>query len=206
MEGIDYKETFSPTANMTSVQALMQVAVQEDLTLHQMDVKTAYLHAPIDCEVYMEQPEGFETKSKTREHLVCKLNKSLYDFKQSRRNWNMLLHDHLTEKGFVRNDADHCVYSKESENEKVILLVWVDDLIIAGSNNTLLSDVKDMLKRRFKMKDLGPLKHFLGIDFRQNGGEIEMTQKRHVEKILATFGMSECKLRSTPCEIGRAHV
>ena len=76
VEGIDYKETFSPTANMTSVRALMQVAVQEDLTLHQMDVKTAYLHAPMDCEVYMEQPEGFEIKSKTEEHLVCKLNKS----------------------------------------------------------------------------------------------------------------------------------
>ena len=56
VEAIDYKETFSPTANMTSVRALMQVAVQEDLTLHQMDVKTAYLHAPMDCEVYMEQP------------------------------------------------------------------------------------------------------------------------------------------------------
>ena len=200
VEGIDYKETFSPTANMTSVRALMQVAVQEDLTLHQMDVKTAYLHAPIDCEVYMEQPEGFEIKSKTGEHLVCKLNKSLYGLKQSGRNWNMLLHDHLTENGFVQNDADHCVYSRKSEKEKVILLVWVDDLIIAASNNTLLSDVKEMLKSRFKMKDMGPLKHFLGIDFRQSEGEIKMTQKRHVEKILAKFGMSECKPRSTPCE------
>ena len=200
VEGIDYKETFSPTANMTSVRALMQVAVQEDLTLHQMDVKTAYLHAPIDCEVYMEQPEGFEIKSKTGEHLVCKLNKSLYGLKQSGRNWNMLLHDHLTENGFVQNDADHCVYSRKSEKEKVILLVWVDDLIIAASNNTLLSDVKEILKRRFKMKDMGPLKHFLGIDFRQSEGEIKMTQKRHVEKILAKFGMSECKPRSTPCE------
>lgn len=176
------------------------MAVQENLTLHQMDVKTAYLHVPMDCEVYMEQPEGFEIKSKTGEHLVCKLNKSLYGLKQSGRNWNMLLHDHLTENGFVQNDADHCVYSRESENEKVILLVWVDDLIIAASNNTLLSDVKEMLKRRFKMKDMGPLKHYLGIDFIQSEGEIKMTQKRHIEKMLAKFGMSECKPRSTPCE------
>ena len=183
VEGIDYKETFSPTANMTSVRALMQVAVQEDLILHQMDVKTAYLHAPMDCEVYMEQPEGFEIKSKTGEHLVCKLNKSLYGLKQSGRNCNMLLHDHLTENGFVQNDADHCVYSRESEKEKVILLVWVDDLLIAASNNTSLNDVKEMLKRRFKMKDMGPLKHFLGIDFKQSEGEIKMTQKRHREDV-----------------------
>lgn len=105
------KETFSPTANMTSVRALMQVAVQEGLTLHQMDVKSAYLHAPMDCEVYMGQPEGFEIKSDTGEHLVCKLNKSLYGLKQSGRIWNMLLHDYLTENGFVQNDADQCVYT-----------------------------------------------------------------------------------------------
>lgn len=77
MAGIDYKQTFSPTANMTSVRCLMQLAAQYDLELHQMDVKTAYLHAPIDCEVYMKQPEGFEVRSDTGEQLVCKLNKSL---------------------------------------------------------------------------------------------------------------------------------
>lgn len=57
------RETFSPTANTTPVRALMQVTVQENLTLNQMDVKTAYLHAPMDCEVYMQQPESFEVKS-----------------------------------------------------------------------------------------------------------------------------------------------
>ncbi|RXN12697.1 Retrovirus-related Pol poly from transposon TNT 1-94 [Labeo rohita] len=81
--GIDYNETFSPTADMTSVRVLMQLAAQYDLELHQMDVKTAYLHAPIDCEMYMEQPEGFEVKLKTGEKLVCKLNKSLYGLKLS---------------------------------------------------------------------------------------------------------------------------
>ena len=59
-EGIDYGETFSPTANMTSVRVVMQKAAQENLVIHQMDVKTAYLHAPIDREMYMEQPEGYE--------------------------------------------------------------------------------------------------------------------------------------------------
>lgn len=71
-QGIDYEETFSPTADMTTVRVVMQKAVQEDLVLQQMDVKTAYLHAPIDCEVYLEQPEGYEKKSKTGEKLVCK--------------------------------------------------------------------------------------------------------------------------------------
>ena len=64
-EGIDYHETFAPTANLTSVRALMQVAVQNDLIVHQMDVKTAYLHAPIDEEIFLEQPQGFEKTSET---------------------------------------------------------------------------------------------------------------------------------------------
>lgn len=89
--GIDYKETFSPTANLTSVMILIQMAAQYDLELHQMDVKTAYLHAPIDCDVYMEQPEGFEVKSATGEKLVCKLNKSFYGLKQFGRNWTKYL-------------------------------------------------------------------------------------------------------------------
>ena len=81
--GVDYGETFSPTANLTSVRVLMQKAAQENLILHQIDVKTAYLHAPIDCEIYMEQPEGYEIKSQSNEKMVCKLQKSLYGLKQS---------------------------------------------------------------------------------------------------------------------------
>lgn len=95
-------------------------------------MKTAYLHVPIDCEIYLEQPEGYEEVSETGEKLVCKLQKSLYGLKQSGRNWNALLHAYLTEKGFEQNPADTCQYTREKQNEKVILIVWVDDLIIAG--------------------------------------------------------------------------
>ena len=65
---------------------LMQLAVQEGMVVHQMDIKTAYLNAPIDCELYMEQPEGYESKGPNGEKLVCKLRKSLYGLKQSGHN------------------------------------------------------------------------------------------------------------------------
>ena len=199
-QGTDYEETFSPTADMTSVRVMMQKAAQEDLVLHQMDVKTAYLHAPIDCEIYTEQPEGYTKKSPTGEKLVCKLHKSLYGLKQSGRNWNAVLHTCLTENGFVQNPADHCVYSRETHDEKVMLIVWVDDLILAASNYNVLNRVKGMLTERFKMKDLGKLKHFLGIDFDQTDGNVKMSQKRYVNKILERFEMQDCKSRETPCE------
>ena len=73
----------------------MQRAVQNDMITHQMDVKTAYLNAPIDCDIYMEQPEGFEKVGKNGEKLVSKLKKSLYGLKQSGRNSNNMLHSFL---------------------------------------------------------------------------------------------------------------
>jgi len=72
---IDYHETFSPTARVTSIRILMQLDMQQNLTVHQMDVKTAYLNAPTDCELYTEQPEGFVTTGESARKLVLKLKK-----------------------------------------------------------------------------------------------------------------------------------
>ena len=66
----------------------MQLAVQEGMVVHQMDVKAAYLNAPIDCELYMKQPEGYKRNGPNGEKLVCELKKSLYGLKQSCHNWN----------------------------------------------------------------------------------------------------------------------
>lgn len=199
-QGIDYQETFAPTANMTSVRTLMQIAVQNDLIIHQMDVKTAYLHAPIEEEIYMEQPEGFE-QTESGENLVYKLKKSLYGLKQSGRNWYKLLNDYLEQNDFERNLSDHCVYRKDIGHETLLVIIWVDDLIIAASNTNLLNTFKETMRSKFNMKDLGKISSFLGIQFIQKESEIRMNQKRYIQRMLERFGMSECKPRSTPCEL-----
>jgi len=201
VEGLDYSETFSPTADLTSLRVLMQLTAQHDLKLHQMDVKAAYLHAPIDYEIYMEQPQGYHVNSEKGEKLVCKLNKSIYGLKQSGRNWNMMLHDFLVENEFVQSQTDNCIYTKLTEKEKVILLVWVDDIVVAASNEKCANDVKGKLKNKFKMKELGQLSHFIGIDFTHTVETVKMNQSRYIGKILERFGMSECKSRATPSEV-----
>jgi len=92
--------------------------------------------------------------------LVCKLNKSLYGLKQSGRNWNWLLHNYLCENSFTQSDADNCVYVKHVDDKMIVIVIWVDDLIIAASNDLLLCETKSMSKDRFKIKGLGKL--FLG--------------------------------------------
>ena len=196
---IDYQETFSPTARVTSIRMLLQLAIQNDLIVNQMDVKTAYLNAPIDCDVFVEQPEGFVEHGENGEKLVCKLKKSLYGLKQSGRNWNTLLHDYLVTLNFVQSLADNCVYTRDDGN--VIVLIWVDDIIIAAKNESLLQEVKDLFSQRFKMKDLGSLSWFLGIEFQRKDDCYEMYQTKYLERMLAKFNMVDCKPRATPCDL-----
>src|SRR6218665_3275525 len=117
------QRNFSPTVRITSVRMLMQLAVQQGMIVHQMDVKTAYLNAPIDCELYIEQPEGFEADNKTDGNLVLKLKKTLYGLKQSGRNWNNMLHDYLISENFEQSSTDHCVYTRS---------IWIRKLFSFG--------------------------------------------------------------------------
>jgi len=120
--GINYGETFSSTADLMSVSVVLQKAAQENLLLHQIDLKTAYWHTHIDYEIYINPPQGYKEKEGIvslyeKIKFVKFTEKSLCGLKQSWRNWNRVLHDCLTEDGFTQNPANHCVYAKESEGD-----------------------------------------------------------------------------------------
>ena len=128
-----------------------------------------------------------------------KLHKSLYGLKQSGRNWHQTLHDYLMKLGFNKSTADPCILFKRDGNDVKILLVWVDDIIVATSTINLMSVIKSKLSSKFSMKDLGSLS-FLGIKFVQTDGGITMSQEHYLENVLKSFGMDNCKPRSTSCE------
>ena len=133
----------------------IQLAVDFDITVHQMDVKAACLNAPIDCEVYAERPQGFVEKGRSGEMLIWKLNKSLYGLKQCGRNWNHMLPYYPSGIHFELLQSDPCVYIQHSGKQMTILIVWVDDLIIASNNESHLTKLKQSLSDKFQMKDLG---------------------------------------------------
>jgi transposase InsO family protein len=197
--GSDYGDTFSPTPKMTTIRTLLQFAVDHELVIHQLDVKTAYLNAPIDYEVYIRQPDGYKDSSDSQ--LVWKLNKSLYGLKQSGRNWNSLLTDFLKESGFKQSQVDACLFIKQADAVSSFIAVWVDDIIVAANHITIMEETKNVLKTRFKMKDMGPISWFLGIEFKQYKDCIEMSQSHYLNEVLSRFGMADCKPRSTPCEL-----
>ena len=179
---------------------LMQIAADQNLIIHQMDVKTAYLNAEIDTDIYLQQPEGYEIRAEDGSELVFRLNRSIYGLKQSGRNWNQLLHSFLEKNGFKRNPVDYCVYTKHDQDGLSIVIIWADDILIAASNRDILAQFKEMMKGEFKMKDFGEISYFLSITFDQRPNEISMDQTRFITNLLEKFSMSACKPRSTPCE------
>jgi len=106
-EGVDYTETFAPVAKFTSIRVLLALAAQHDWEIHQMDVKTAFLHGDLDVDIYMRQPEGFAEPGK--EDLVCQLKKSLYGLKQASRAWYQKIDAALAEMRFTSLASNHFI-------------------------------------------------------------------------------------------------
>ena len=197
--GVDYEETFSPVVRFESIRSVIALGVQHKFQLQQMDVSTAFLHGELTDEVYMRQPEGFVEPG--REHLVCRLKRSIYGLKQSPRCWNHALDTQLKVMGFQQTSSDPCLYvNLDSEGVTFLIAVYVDDIILGGKSEAKMKAVKKELSRKFEVKDLGSLHYFLGAKVVQDhlAGVIWMGQSSFVEKILQRFGMQDCKPISTP--------
>ena len=123
--GVDYDETFCPVVRPESVRGVITLAAQNDLKLHQMDITTVFLNGELKDEVYMKQPEGFIEGG--QEHLVCRLKRSIYGFKQSPRCWNTALDVQLKAMGFALSTSDPCIYTS-TKGEVFIIAVYVDNI------------------------------------------------------------------------------
>ena len=200
-DGIDYDETFSPVVRFESIRTIIALAARHNLQLHQIDITTAFLNGTLEEVIYMKQPEGFEVKGK--EHIVCKLKKSIYGLKPSPRCWNQALDEYLKKMGFISSMNDPCIYTLISGGEIFILAVYVDDIIIAGKSTKRIQQIIDEIAHRFDVKDMGELKYFLGVKVvRQENGSIWIGQPSYTKAVLHKFNMHDSKPVATPVEIG----
>ena len=179
----------------------MALSVKHGLSLHQVDVTTAFLNGTLDDEVYMQQPKGFECQGK--EEFVCKLNKSIYELKQSPRCWNSTLDAYLKEMQFAQTASDPCIYYQKTGQDMMFIGIYVDDIILAARNEKQLKQVKEKLSTKFDIKDLGELKYFLGMKVEQSkeNGSIWIGQPAYTENLLKRLGMQDSKPSHTPVEV-----
>lgn len=201
-EGIDFTETFAPVARLSSLRALLAVVAAEDLELHQMDVKTAFLNGDLTEDIYMQQPPGFIASG--QEQLVCKLNKSLYGLRQAGRSWYNKIDATLTALNFSALETDHCIYVQRDGRDAVYLLLYVDDLLIASSSLPKLNLIKAQLSDSFSMKDIGEAEWILGLQICRDRPNRTLTlcQSQYIESVVRRFNMADANPQWTPCEVG----
>jgi len=153
--GINYEETYNPITKMTTIRAIITMAIAKGWSLHQMDVNNVFLHGDLQEEVYIEQPLGYVDQ--THFNLVCRLKKALYGLKQAFITWSNKIGRYLVTSGFQTSNANFSLYVKKTNHGIVVIIIYVDDLIIIEDSDVDISNLKKFLKQKFEMKDLGEL-------------------------------------------------
>uniref|UniRef100_A0A1J3J2T0 Retrovirus-related Pol polyprotein from transposon TNT 1-94 n=4 Tax=Noccaea caerulescens TaxID=107243 RepID=A0A1J3J2T0_NOCCA len=194
--GQDYLDTFAPVAKLHTVRVVLALAANLDWDLWQMDVKNAFLQGDLDEEVYMTPPPGITvTPGK-----VLRLRKAIYGLKQSPRAWYQKLSTTLRDRGFRRSESDHTLFTLQSQEGIIVVLIYVDDIIISGNNKVGIQDTKAFLHSVFDIKDLGELKYFLGIEVCRSTDGLFLSQRKYILDLLCETGNLEAKPAPTPLE------
>jgi len=207
VQGIHYNEIFASTARMAAMRAVLAIAAAEDLELESVDISTAFLNGDIDAEIYMKIPDGLEVEGdpwpgEDPKRWVVRLLKGLYGIKQGPRIWALKLHSVLTSIGFERIDCDYSVYVYRRGDDRIMMPIHVDDLLLASNSKAAIQRVKSDLTTHFKIHDQGPTTSILGIKIERDRAArtISLSQPGYVDSILEQFGMADCNPSLTPMD------
>ena len=198
-EGFENFETFSPVAKFITVRSLLAIAVVKGWYLYQLDINNAFLHGELDEEVYMTLPQGFHSKGETS-NSVCKFTESLYGLKQASRQWFSKFSTTLLKHGFVQSKADYSLFTRQEGSSFIALLVYVDDILIASSDATAVTKLKQFLDAQFKLKDLGPVRYFLALEIARSSQGISVCQRKYALEILQDARLLGCKPTKCPMD------
>ncbi|PFH56372.1 hypothetical protein XA68_16605 [Ophiocordyceps unilateralis] len=173
---------------------LMAIAAHFDLEATQYDFVNAFCNADLDEEVYCKLPNGF-----TRPGKYWRLRKALYGLRRSPLLWYRVLVAHFKEKGYRLVQEDPCVMT----NGKILIFFYVDDLValFRKAHSHLHEALRADLLRTFRIKELGQLRWFLGIEVIRDRASrrIWLSQQSYVLKVVTRFeGLLAARKRKAP--------
>ena len=186
-----YSETFSPVIKQATVRLVFSIAVSRNWKIHQLDIHNAFLNGILTEDFYIKQPSGF-VDSSLPSH-VCRFHKSLYGLKQAPRAWYTRLSDFLLSIGFRASKIDTSLFILSDGSNIFYLLVYVDDILLMGSNSAMLHHLIQLLSFEFKLRDLGVVHYFLGIEVQSTGMGLMLCQHKYILDILTRASMTSCK-------------
>ncbi|KAM0042350.1 putative RNA-directed DNA polymerase [Helianthus debilis subsp. tardiflorus] len=194
--GKDYFETFSFLTKPVTIRTILTIALSQSWPIRQLDVNNAFLHGTLHEDVYMTQPPGYVNPDLP--HHLCCLKKSLYGIKQAPRAWYMELTSFLLELGFRKSLADTSLFIYKKDDIVSYFLVYVDDIVLTSSDDAFVQHIIHAMSKKFSIKDLGMLHHFLGMEVISTTNGLFLSQHAHVQNILTKFKMEGAKPVATP--------
>ncbi len=196
--GQDFTFTFAPVARWDSIRSILCIAAMNNFELRHVDVKSAYLNAPLEEEIYLVAPEGCTSK-------YWRLKKGLYGLRQAGRQWYIHLHEAYSSLGFTRCESDWSVYIRKTASALTISASSVDDLLIASSSKSESDLTASQIQEKFAITDGGDTEWLLGCRIRRwrERRLLMIDQEQYTTQILSDFKMENCNAVKMPCPLFR---
>ncbi|GJX61072.1 retrovirus-related pol polyprotein from transposon TNT 1-94 [Tanacetum coccineum] len=195
-EGINFEESFALVARIEAIRIFIANAAHKNMTIYQMDVKTAFLKGELKEEVYDSQPEGFVDLDNPSH--VYKLKKALYGLKQAPHTWYDMLSSFLISQHFSKGAVDPTLFTRQAGNDLLLVQIYVDDIIFASTNTTMCNEFANQMTTKFKMLMMGQMSFFLGLQILQSPRGIFINQSKYASEIVEKYGLLTTDSIDTP--------
>ncbi|GJV75171.1 retrovirus-related pol polyprotein from transposon TNT 1-94 [Tanacetum coccineum] len=172
-EGIDFEESFAPVARIEAIRIFVANAAYKNMTIYQMDVKTAFLNGELNEE-------------------------ALYGLKQAPRAWYDMLLSFLISQQFSKGTVAPTLFTRHAGNDILLVQIYVDDIIFESSNTVMCDKFANQMTNKFKMSMMGQISFFLGLQISQSPRGIFINQSKYASKIVKKYGLHSTDSVDTP--------
>ena len=195
---MNYEETFAAVEKLMTMRTIVAIAASQNWTLHQIDVKNAFLHGDLKEDIYMKPLPGLFSLPTLD---VCKLKRSLYGLKEAPRAWFDKFRSTLLQFSFEQSKYDSSLFLRKTTTGCVILLVYVENIIITGTDSSLITSLQQQLKDSFHMKNLGTLTYFLGLEVHRDSSGVFLNQHKYTQDLISLAGLQDSYSVDTPLKL-----